>query len=270
MLRVLKKAGLTKDDVDLVEMPSVEDVYVDALGSKQVDVAPLGGVLLKRYLAKYGKDGAHRDPARPARRPVGLYVADDGRWRTPTKAAALREYVAVLGARPGVDVRAPGGVDQGLLRGGPGTVARTDGQYLVDQAGEPDIPSAWTEAIARHQETVDLLAEEQDHPHARRRRTSTTCGYEHVGRRRDQGRRASSDRTSPNAAVRDRTPTRGRPTSTNGPRRRRLGPGRAIPFGWLVGPVLLAGLWCLGSATGVLDERTLSAPWTVVATGRAS
>ena len=52
------------------------------------------------------------------------------------------------------------------------------------------------------------------------------------------------------------------------PRRRRLGPGRAIPFGWLVGPVVLVGLWCVGSATGMLDERTLSAPWTVVETGK--
>ena len=52
------------------------------------------------------------------------------------------------------------------------------------------------------------------------------------------------------------------------PRRRRLGPGRAIPFGWVVGPVVLVGLWCVGSATGMLDERTLSAPWTVVETGK--
>jgi sulfonate transport system permease protein len=52
------------------------------------------------------------------------------------------------------------------------------------------------------------------------------------------------------------------------PRRRRLGPGRPIPFGWLIGPVVLVGLWCLGSATGWLDERTLSAPWTVVDTGK--
>jgi sulfonate transport system permease protein len=52
------------------------------------------------------------------------------------------------------------------------------------------------------------------------------------------------------------------------PRRRRLGPGRPIPLGWLIGPVVLVGLWCLGSATGWLDERTLSAPWTVVDTGK--
>jgi sulfonate transport system permease protein len=66
-----------------------------------------------------------------------------------------------------------------------------------------------------------------------------------------------------------------RPTALTGgrrvderPRRRRLGPGRAIPFSWLIGPLVLVGLWCLGSATGMLDERTLSAPWTVVETGK--
>jgi sulfonate transport system permease protein len=48
--------------------------------------------------------------------------------------------------------------------------------------------------------------------------------------------------------------------------RRRLGPGRRIPFGFWVGPVALVGLWCLASATGVLDPRTLSEPWTVVST----
>lgn len=48
--------------------------------------------------------------------------------------------------------------------------------------------------------------------------------------------------------------------------RRRLGPGRRIPFGFWIGPLLLIGLWCLTSATGVLDPRTLSEPWTVVST----
>ena len=50
--------------------------------------------------------------------------------------------------------------------------------------------------------------------------------------------------------------------------RRRLGPGRRIPFGFWIGPVVLIGLWCLGSATGALDPRTLSEPWTVVSTAR--
>ena len=48
--------------------------------------------------------------------------------------------------------------------------------------------------------------------------------------------------------------------------RRRLGPGGPIRFGSLLGPLVLLALWFAGSATGLLDERTLSAPWTVVST----
>jgi sulfonate transport system permease protein len=48
--------------------------------------------------------------------------------------------------------------------------------------------------------------------------------------------------------------------------RRRLGPGRRIPLGLLIGPVVLLAAWFAGSASGVLDPRTLSAPWTVVST----
>ncbi len=48
--------------------------------------------------------------------------------------------------------------------------------------------------------------------------------------------------------------------------RRRLGPGRRIPYGAALGPALLFVAWGLASATGVLDARVLSAPWTVVTT----
>ena len=47
---------------------------------------------------------------------------------------------------------------------------------------------------------------------------------------------------------------------------RRLGPGRAVPGGLALGPVLLLLAWIVTSATGLLDPQTLSAPWTVVAT----
>ncbi|MFJ7627671.1 ABC transporter permease [Streptomyces sp. NPDC097595] len=48
--------------------------------------------------------------------------------------------------------------------------------------------------------------------------------------------------------------------------RRRLGPGRAIPFGRLIGPVLVIALWWAASATGYLDPRILSGPGTVLST----
>lgn len=50
------------------------------------------------------------------------------------------------------------------------------------------------------------------------------------------------------------------------PTRRRLGPGEPIRFGSVLGIVVLLGLWALGSATGVIDPRTLTEPWTVVRT----
>jgi sulfonate transport system permease protein len=50
--------------------------------------------------------------------------------------------------------------------------------------------------------------------------------------------------------------------------RRRLGPGKRIPYTLAVGPVLLLALWSLLSATGVLDRRVLSEPWRVVIAAR--
>lgn len=49
-------------------------------------------------------------------------------------------------------------------------------------------------------------------------------------------------------------------------RRRRLAPRRPISGGAAIGPLLLLLLWTLASATGLLDPRILSEPWTVVST----
>jgi sulfonate transport system permease protein len=61
--------------------------------------------------------------------------------------------------------------------------------------------------------------------------------------------------------------TRPRPAVTATPRRRRrVGPGKPIPYGRALGPLLLLAIWAAASATGVLDPRKLSAPWTVAGT----
>lgn len=49
------------------------------------------------------------------------------------------------------------------------------------------------------------------------------------------------------------------------PAAKRLGPGRRRRLAW-VGPSALLLLWSAASATGLLDPRILSEPWTVVAT----
>ena len=48
--------------------------------------------------------------------------------------------------------------------------------------------------------------------------------------------------------------------------KRRLGPGESVPYGWLLGPFLLLLFWFTGSAAGLIDPRTLPAPWTTAAT----
>jgi sulfonate transport system substrate-binding protein len=162
ILKVLKKAGLTKEDVKLIELPSTGDVYPNALAAKQVDVAPIGGVSIKRYETKYGKDGATtidhglRDDA------GHLYVPTES-LEDPAKAAAIRAYVAAwgvaqdwIGKHPKEWIEGYYVKDQGLTE--------ADGQWLVDNAGHPDISSDWSDAIKRQQETIELLAKETGNP----------------------------------------------------------------------------------------------------------
>ncbi|GAA4043247.1 ABC transporter substrate-binding protein [Nonomuraea soli] len=158
ILKVLKKAGLTKDDVTLIELPSTGDVYAKALASKQVEVAPIGGVQIKRYLAQFGKDGATTVNHGLRDDPGHLYVPTEV-LQDPAKAAAVKEYVAAwaravkwVHEHPKEWIDGYYVKDQGLTP--------EDGQYLVDAAGEPELPADWSEAITRHQETVDLLAAE--------------------------------------------------------------------------------------------------------------
>ncbi|WP_290863394.1 ABC transporter substrate-binding protein [Hamadaea sp.] len=158
VLRVLHKAGLTKEDVKLVELPSTGDVYANALAARQVDVAPIGGVQIKRYETKYGKDGA-TTIAHGLRDDPGHLYAPITVLADPGKAAAIRQYVQVWArawrwreANPQEWIDRYYVKDQGL--------SREDGQWLVDNAGKSDIPASWADAIARHQETIDLLAKE--------------------------------------------------------------------------------------------------------------
>ncbi|MFF0077104.1 ABC transporter permease [Streptomyces sp. NPDC005494] len=78
-----------------------------------------------------------------------------------------------------------------------------------------------------------------------------------------KARTTGTDEARPEPAV---------PRVTGGPAhvslgtRRRLGPGRALPFGRLIGPALLVLVWWTASASGYLDPRILSSPGTVVAT----
>ena len=161
VLRVLKEAGLTQDDVTLVEMASVDDSFVLALAENSVDVAPLGQTLAKTYLAKYERDGATtiapgvRDDAWTLYAPTT--VVEDA-----NKAAAIKKYVAVWAQAQLWINEHPEEFAKGYYEDHEG-LSPEDAAYVVKALGTFEVPTNWDDTIARHQETADLLAEEQGH-----------------------------------------------------------------------------------------------------------
>lgn len=158
VLRALQAAGLTRNDVTLVELPSTGDVYPVALASKQVDIAPIGGVNIRRYINQYGPDGASLVEHGLRDDPSHLYspqwVLDD-----PAKAAALAQFVAVWAkATKWVNDNPQTWIDGYYVKNQ--GLSAEDGAYLVQLTGEQIVPPTWDEVISRHQKTIDLLAAE--------------------------------------------------------------------------------------------------------------
>jgi sulfonate transport system substrate-binding protein len=158
VLRVLRKAGLTQQDVKLVDMTSKGDSYVTALGSKAVDVAPLGAANVKIYEKKYPSSSAIptgiRDDA------ATIYCLTKS-VQDAAKAAALKAYVTVRtkallwrNQHPGEFAKAYYEDSQGL--------SAADAKALTALDGATGIPATWDNADARLQQTADLLAKEQD------------------------------------------------------------------------------------------------------------
>ncbi|WP_055589315.1 ABC transporter substrate-binding protein [Streptacidiphilus griseoplanus] len=155
VLRALKEAGLTKDDVTLVALPSTQ--FLTALQSRQVDVAPLGEPVLTKYLAQYGRDGA-RGVSTDVVDLLSILWAPADVLRDPAKAAAVRTFIPFW---------AQGQVwawehrdawidtyyvkDQG--------VSREDGRRIVTSVSKPVFPADWARAVAWEQESADLLTQ---------------------------------------------------------------------------------------------------------------
>ena len=162
ILRVLDKAGLSQDDVELVELPSTADTYTNALGGGEVDAAPIGGTQVKSYIIKYGADGATTIPHGLRDDPSVLYAPTEV-LEDADKAAAIAQYVRLWGAaklwtRANKDawINAWFVEHEGL--------SYEDGEYLFDREGEPDFPENWDETIERHQETIEVVAEGTGNP----------------------------------------------------------------------------------------------------------
>lgn len=158
VLKALRKAGLTKADVELIELPSTGDVYAGALAARQVDIAPIGGVQIKRYLGKYAAEGAATIQHGLRDDPGHVYALESS-LGDPGKAAAMKQFVAAwaravrwVDEHPDQWIEGYYVADQGL--------SAADGRWLVERNGKIEVPDDLTDVYVRHQETIDLLAEE--------------------------------------------------------------------------------------------------------------
>jgi sulfonate transport system substrate-binding protein len=146
-------------DVTLVELTSTGDSYVTALGSKAVDVAPLGAANVKIYQAKYPGAGAIptgiRDDAST------LYCLTKS-VQDADKAAALKVYVSVRTKALLWQNEHPDEYAKVYLEDTQG-LSPVDAKNVIAVSGTKGIPATWDNADARLQQTADLLAEQQDH-----------------------------------------------------------------------------------------------------------
>ena len=159
VLRVLQKAGLTQKDVTLVDLTSTADSYLTALGSKAVEVAPLGIQNVRTYEGKY--PGATTIPTGIRDDAATLYcltkaVQDAG------KAAALKVYVGVRAKALLWENDHPDEYAKVYLEANQGLSPENAKAFLAVD-GKTGIPATWDNALTRLQETADLLAKEQDH-----------------------------------------------------------------------------------------------------------
>lgn len=162
VLKTLAAVGLTQEDVELVEIQSVDDTFSNALASNQVDVAPLGGPQLTSYLAKYGRDGATsirtgiRDDATVVYGPVETFE-DAG------KAAAFRHFLGLWVKAEKWITEHPEEWIQAYYVDREGLTFE-DGKKVFETSGQRIIPDSWDGVIERHQETADILVKEQGQP----------------------------------------------------------------------------------------------------------
>lgn len=162
VLKTLAEVGLTQEDVELVEIQSVDDTYANALASNQVDVAPLGGPQLTSYLAKYGRDGA--TSIRTGIRDDSMLIyGPEETFEDAGKAAAFTDFLGLwvkaekwITEHPDEWVQAYYVEHEGL--------SFEDGRAVFETSGQRIIPPAWDDFITRHQETADVLVKEQDQP----------------------------------------------------------------------------------------------------------
>jgi sulfonate transport system substrate-binding protein len=166
VLQTLAAAGLRRQDVTLVELPSSigGDVYTSALASSVVDAAPIGaGIVAERYLRKFGGAGARVIRHPRFRDDMTLAYVPETVLRDPAKAAALAMFVRWWGRAQAWQQTHRAELAQGYFVAHQG-LNPADARLIVDAIGDIDMPANWTRAVLHQQAAIDLLAPQVGRP----------------------------------------------------------------------------------------------------------
>ncbi|MCX5387461.1 ABC transporter substrate-binding protein [Streptomyces sp. NBC_00083] len=155
LLRALKQAGLTHDDVTLV--PLTSNQFFTALQAGQVDIAPLANSQAPAYLKQYGPKGAHAISTDVVDL-LNLLWAPTTVLADPAKAAAIAAYVPRWAKGQVWAYEHPDAWNEEFyVKTQNLTLAQA--RSITALANKPLFPPSWDEAIRWEQETADLLAE---------------------------------------------------------------------------------------------------------------
>ncbi|MEU3839175.1 ABC transporter substrate-binding protein [Streptomyces sp. NPDC028635] len=155
LLRALKKAGLSYDDVKLV--PLTSNQFLTALQSGQVDIAPLGISQAPAYLKQYGPKGA-RTIATDVVDLLSLLWAPQSVLNDPAKAAAIAAYIPHWAKGQVWAYEHPDMWNEEFYVRTQ-NLSLQQARSITALANKPLFPPSWDEAIRWEQETADLLAE---------------------------------------------------------------------------------------------------------------
>ncbi len=155
VLKLLKREGLSTDDVELVRLELAE--FSEALQSDEVDIAPLTGARLARYLDGFeAKGGGYLPDKETSGLGTGLnYIyARKEALEDPAKAAALRAYVKhTIKANEWVNNHTDQWVKDYFVENQ--GVSADDGYFIRKQEGTTVFPTL-DKVIDDQQNTIDV------------------------------------------------------------------------------------------------------------------
>ncbi|MGW3203427.1 ABC transporter substrate-binding protein [Streptomyces sp. NPDC001135] len=155
LLRALRQAGLTYDEVTLV--PLTSNQFLTALQSGQVDVAPLANSQVPAYLKQYEAKGARTIPTDVVDL-LNVLWAPQSVLDDPAKAAAIAAYIPQWAKGQVWQYEHPDVWNEEFYVKTQ-NLTLPQAQGISRLANKPLFPPVWDEAIRWEQETADLLAE---------------------------------------------------------------------------------------------------------------